>query len=80
MANPHHRKKRKHFTPPPHIKKEAKGGASSIMAIFGVLIGLAVFYFAVQANFLLIIAGAAVVGLAGYLIGRWMDRAALRRK
>ena len=80
MANPHHRKKRKQFTPPPHTKKEAKGGASSIMAIFGILIGLAIFYFAVQANFILIIIGSAVVGLVGYMIGKWMDKAAIRRK
>ena len=80
MANPHHRKKRKHFTPPPHTRKEVKGGASSIMAIFGAIIGLAIFYFAVQAGVIWIIAGSIALALVGYMIGKWMDNAALKKK
>jgi VIT1/CCC1 family predicted Fe2+/Mn2+ transporter len=80
MANPHHRKKRKHFTPPPHERKEDKGGAASIMTIFGAIIGLAIFYFAVQASLIWIILGSAAIAFIGYLIGKWMDKAAVKRK
>ena len=80
MANPHHRKKRKHFTPPPHIRKEDKGGASFIMAIFGAITGLAIFYFAMQAGLAWIIVGSAVMAVIGYYIGKWMDSGALKKK
>ena len=80
MANPHHRKKRKHFTPPPHQRKQPKGGASSIMAIFGAIIGVAIFYFAVQASVIWIIVGSITLGIIGYLIGKRMDGTAIDKK
>ncbi|HYC40252.1 MAG TPA: hypothetical protein VEB63_07165 [Chitinophagaceae bacterium] len=50
------------------------------MLIFGALVGLAVFYFAVQAALIWILVGAAALGTIGYLIGRWMDAGALKKK
>jgi len=80
MANPHHRKKRKHFTPPPHVRRETKGGAASIMAIFGGIIGLAIFYFAIQASLVWLVVGVVMMSLIGYMIGKWMDSTALKKK
>jgi VIT1/CCC1 family predicted Fe2+/Mn2+ transporter len=50
------------------------------MAIFGAIIGLAIFYFAVQAGVIWIIGGSIALALVGYMIGKWMDNAALKKK
>lgn len=76
MARPHHRRKHKHFQPPPHERKATKGGAASVMAVFGAILGLAITYFAVQASTVWIIAGLIAGGLLGYFIGRNMDKSA----
>ena len=76
MPNPHHRKKHKHFQPPPHTgKPKSKGGVASIMAIFGALIGLAIVYFAIHGSALWLIVGTLTAALIGYLLGLRIDKA-----
>jgi hypothetical protein len=74
MPNPHHRKKHKHFQPPPHKEQTRKGGgAKSIMAITGAVIGLMIAWFATEGNFVWIGMGLAAGAIIGYSIGRSMD-------
>lgn len=72
MARSHHRKKHKHFQPPPHARK-AKGGAASLLAIVGAVAGLAIAFFADQENIVLWITGLVIGALLGYFIGRRID-------
>ena len=83
MANPHHRKKHKE-----HLKQfqnratsttgesKEKAKASSVFAIGGAIVGLAIFYFATQGDFLWALGGGVVGAAIGYLIGKNIDRAA----
>ena len=80
MARPHHRKKHKHFQPPPHERKKSKGGAASIFAIFGALVGLALAYFGTQGEMLWLIVGLGGGLLIGWLIGRNIDKSADKKR
>lgn len=83
MANPHHRKKHK-----AHLKQfqnriasqtgesKEKAKASSVFAIGGAVVGMAILYFATQGDFVWAIGGALVGAAVGYLVGRNIDRAA----
>ena len=83
MARPHHRKGHKE-----HLKQfqnrvagntgesKAKAKASSVFAVGGGVVGMAVFYFATQGDFLWALGGAVVGVVVGYLIGKNIDRAA----
>jgi len=83
MANPHHRKKHK-----AHLKQfqqravsgtgesKAKAKASSVFAVGGAVVGLAILYFATQGDFVWALVGGVVGALVGYLIGKNIDRAA----
>jgi uncharacterized membrane protein YfcA len=81
MARPHHRKGHKE-----HLKQfqnraagstgesKTKAKASSVFAVGGAIVGLAVLYLATQGDFVWAIGGAVVGGLVGYLIGRGVDK------
>ena len=81
MANPHHRKKHKE-----HLKQfqnriasqtgesKTKAKASSVFAVGGAVVGMAVLFFATQSNIIWTIGGAAVGAVIGYLIGQNIDR------
>lgn len=81
MARPHHRKKHKE-----HLRQfqhrgdmktiDAKSHGSSVFAIVGAVVGLAVLYFATQSNIVWALVGAAGGGVAGYLLGKSIDRSA----
>ena len=74
MANPHHRKKHKHFQPPPHTNQGKKGGgAKSIMAVAGAVIGLIISWSASEGSIIWIITGLAAGAIIGYYIGRSID-------
>jgi hypothetical protein len=76
MPTSHHRRKHKHFQPPPHKEGTArkKGSAAGIMAIVGIIAGLAITYFAAQGSIGWIVAGAVAGAVAGYLLGLQMDK------
>lgn len=78
MARSHHRKKHKHFQPPPHERK-TKGGAASLMGIVGAVVGLAIMYFANEENIVLMAVGLVAGGLIGYVIGRSIDKGGARK-
>lgn len=78
MARSHHRKKHKHFQPPPHERK-AKGGAASLLAIVGAVVGIAIMYFASPENILLMAAGLIAGTLTGYIIGRGIDKSGIKK-
>lgn len=81
MANPHHRKKHKG-----HLRQfqqraashtgesKEKANASTVFAITGAVVGLAVFYFATQGDFLWALGGGAIGGVIGYLVGKSFDK------
>ena len=83
MANPHHRKKHK-----AHLKQfqnraasttgesKAKAKASSVFAVGGAVVGLAILYFATQGDLVWALGGGVVGAAVGYLIGKNIDRAA----
>ena len=83
MARPHHRKGHKE-----HLKQfqnratsstgesKAKAKASSVFAVGGAVVGLAILYFATQGDFVWAIGGGVVGAAVGYLIGKNIDRAA----
>ncbi len=83
MARPHHRKGHKE-----HLKQfqnrvagntgesKAKAKASSVFAVGGAVVGMAIFYFATQGDFFWALGGGIVGAAVGYLIGKNIDRAA----
>ena len=83
MARPHHRKGHKE-----HLKQfqnrvasntgesKAKAKASSVFAVGGAVVGMAIFYFATQGDFVWALGGAIAGAAVGYLIGKNIDRAA----
>jgi hypothetical protein len=75
MANPHHRKKHKHFQPPPRpANAKTKSGAASVFAIVGAVAGAAIPYFIVPDNIYIIIGGLVTGILIGYFIGNNIDK------
>lgn len=76
MPKPHHRKKRKHFQPPPHKEQSGKSGsAGSILAIAGAVIGFIIAWLAGASNLVWMIIGLVAGATAGYFLGRYMDHA-----
>lgn len=78
MARSHHRKKHKEQLRHFKHKEETtvstpKSKASSLFAIMGAVVGLAVSYFASEASILWIVIGFIAGGTGGYLIGRRID-------
>ena len=75
MPVPHHRKKHKHFQPPPRKDQPAKKGTptSTAFAITGGVIGLVIGYLA-TGNIIWAIAGLLIVAAVGYLFGRNIDK------
>ena len=83
MARPHHRKGHKE-----HLKQfqnrvagntgesKIKSKASSVFAVGGAVVGMAIFYFATQGDFIWALGGGIVGAALGYLIGKNIDRAA----
>jgi hypothetical protein len=83
MARPHHRKGHKE-----HLKQfqnraagstgesKVKSKASSVFAVGGAIVGLAILYFATQGDLVWALGGAVVGAGLGYLIGKNIDRAA----
>jgi fatty acid desaturase len=75
MARSHHRKKHKHFQPPPHTgPQKVKKNAATIFAIAGAVISLIISYSATTGNWVWVIAVTITGSLTGYLIGRSIDR------
>ena len=75
MARSHHRKKHKHFQPPPHtLAQKQKKGATTIFAVAGAVIGLIITYSVVPGSIGWIIGGTVICAAVGYLIGRSLDR------
>jgi hypothetical protein len=78
MARSHHRKKHKEQLRHFKHKEETtvstpKSKASSLFAIMGAVVGLAVSYFASEASILWIVIGFIAGLTGGYLIGRRID-------
>ncbi len=81
MANPHHRKKHKG-----HLKQfrqrtasqtgesKEKAKASTVFAITGAIVGMAVLYFATQGDFLWAAGGGILGGIVGFMIGKSVDK------
>ena len=75
MARSHHRRKHKHFQPPPHTgSHKAKRNAATIFAIGGGVVALIIFYSATDGSLIWVIIGALAGGLIGYFIGRRIDQ------
>ena len=79
MARSHHRKKHKEQLRQFKQKEETtvttpKSKASNIFAIMGAIIGLAVSYFVSQGSVLWVSIGLVAGAIAGYFIGRRVDR------
>jgi hypothetical protein len=75
MARSHHRKKHKHFQPPPHTgEHKEKRNAATIFAIAGGVIALIISYSATSGDLVWVIAGTIAGAGLGYLIGRNIDK------
>jgi len=80
MARSHHRKKHKeHLRQYQHSQEGAsseskKGKTSGTIAIVGVILGVAVGYFATDGNLTWVAFGAVAGGIIGFLSGRYLDR------
>jgi VIT1/CCC1 family predicted Fe2+/Mn2+ transporter len=80
MARSHHRKKHKeHLRQYQHSQeggssRSKKGKVSGTFAIIGVILGVAVSYFATNGNMIWVAFGAIAGGLAGWLAGRYFDK------
>ena len=79
MARSHHRKKHKehlrqfkqsHDTISPKVKSKA----TNVFSFFGAIIGLVISYFASDVSLIWIVAGTIAGGLAGFFIGRNIER------
>jgi len=81
MANPHHRKKHKG-----HLKQfqqraaghtgesKEKASASTVFAITGAIVGIAILFFATGGDYIWALGGGVVGGLIGYLVGKSWDK------
>ncbi len=82
MARSHHRKKHKeHLRQYQHNQEggatsSKKGKVSGTIAAVGIILGIAVGYFASDGNITWVGAGTVVGGIAGYLTGRYFDKEA----
>ncbi|HVZ56730.1 MAG TPA: hypothetical protein VG870_08750 [Chitinophagaceae bacterium] len=76
MPSSHHRRKHKHVQPPPNRRDQgkSKGNAAGVMAFIGGVAGLAISYFAAQESLVWIATGTVAGTLAGFLLGRQLDR------
>jgi hypothetical protein len=82
MPSSHHRKKHKHFQPPPHshtAKPKNKGGAASVLAVAGAVLGLGIMYFASTGNIVSMVIGLAAGTLLGYVIGKGIDKSGMKK-
>ena len=83
MARSHHRKNHKqHLQEFKHKQENAaitnkKGKASGTFSVAGMVLGLAIAYFASTGGYLWMGIGLVVGGLAGYLLGRRIDKGAI---
>jgi uncharacterized protein YcfJ len=81
MARSHHRKKHKeHLRQYQHNHEGASNQAkkrkvSGTIAVIGAIVGMSVGYFTTNGVPLWIASGAVAGGLAGFLIGRYLDKA-----
>lgn len=80
MAQRKHHRKKPHHHDHTHAgvahKPKKKRKASTLMAVFIGLVGLGIAYFSSGASYIALAAGAIVGAIAGYLIGRQMDKMA----
>lgn len=80
MARSHHRKKHKeHLRQYQHNQegissKSKKGKVTGTLTAVGIILGIAIGYFATDGIILWIALGAVAGGFAGYLIGRYFDK------
>jgi uncharacterized membrane protein YfcA len=78
MARSHHRKKHKeHLRQFKHkndtASSKVKSKASSVFTLIGMIIGIAISFFASNGNLIWIAAGALAGSITGYFIGRRID-------
>lgn len=76
MARSHHRKKHKHFQPPAHNgnTNKKKGSASTVIAISVAFVAFVISYFASSGNWIWVISIAIAGAVAGYFIGKNIDK------
>lgn len=76
MARSHHRRKHKHFQPPPHTNghSKKKGKASTVLAIAGAVVAFVISYSATEGNLIWVIAITIIGALLGYWIGHNIDK------
>lgn len=80
MARSHHRRKHKHFQPPPHTgTHKQKGRASTVIAVAGAVVAFVITYSATEGNIIWVIAITITGALLGYLIGRNIDKSGEKR-
>lgn len=83
MARSHHRKNHKqHLQNFKQSQENAaitnkRGKASGTFAVAGIVLGVALAYFATTGNYIWMGVGLLVGGVAGYLIGRRIDKGAI---
>ena len=82
MARSRHRHKHHHAAQASHphtVKQAPRRSAVSIMVVFVAILGLGVAFISVGSDLVWLIAGTVVGAIAGYLIGRSMDRVAAKK-
>ena len=83
MARSRHRHKHAHHpahaNQPHAAKQESRRSAVGIMVVFIGILGLGVAFISVGADIVWLLTGAVAGAIAGYLIGRSMDRVAAKK-
>lgn len=80
MARSHHRKKHKQHLQNFRQSQEnaaitnKQGKAAGVFAVAGIVLGIAIAYFAGPGNYIWLAVGSVIGGLGGYLIGRKIDK------
>jgi len=75
MARSHHRRKHKHFQPPPHSgPHKVKKNATTIFAFGGGIVALIISYSATDGNPIWVLASTIIGSLVGFFIGRNIDK------
>ncbi|HWC52073.1 MAG TPA: hypothetical protein VG676_00710 [Chitinophagaceae bacterium] len=76
MARSHHRKKHKHFQPPPHTGGHAKskGRAATVIAIAGAVVAFVISYSATGGDMIWVIAVTVIGAVIGFFIGNNIDK------